>query len=121
MSVSDDFTTLREKVEQADRDIRAAVARDDDELRAAVDELQRRAGQRAAQLRARSSGAADRAEGRWNEVRNDWDRHVRRIRERVQAREAAHDVKVAERNADEAEADALDAVSFAEAAVEEAH
>jgi hypothetical protein len=121
MSVSDDFTILKEKVEEADRDIRDAVERDDAALRAMVDKVQKRAEDRAAQLGTTATEIADEAESRWNEVKSDWDRHIQRIRQQVEAKEAAHDVKVAERDADQAEADALDAVSFAEAAIEEAH
>jgi len=50
-------------------------------------------------------------------VRSDWDQHIKRIRERIDAKTAAHDAEVAERDAEWAEADALDAIDFASSAV----
>ena len=40
MSLPDDFTKLREKVDKADQSIRAAAAKDEAELKAMVDDAQ---------------------------------------------------------------------------------
>ena len=53
---------LKQKVEEADRSIKAAVAQEDAELKATVDEVRKNADQRAAELRAKSEEAADQAE-----------------------------------------------------------
>jgi hypothetical protein len=120
MAASDNFTKLKEQVENADRSIREAVARDDAELKAMVDKARQHAGDRATELREKSEEAADDIDRQWHQVQSDWDEHVKRIRERVDAKKEAHDVKVAERDAEWAEADAYDAVEFASAAIEEA-
>ena len=120
MPVSDNFTKLKDKVDSADRDIREAAARDTAELKAMVDQARRKADARAAELQAKAGETADQAERQWNEVQGDWDRHIKRIRGRIEAKKAAHDVDVAERDAEWAELDALDAIDFAYAAVEEA-
>jgi hypothetical protein len=120
MTASDDFTKLKEQVEEADRSIKAAVAKQDAELTAMVDEARKKADERAAQVSAKAGEAADEAEHQWNQVQSDWDKHVKRIRERVDARKAEMDAGLAEDDAQWAEADAYDAVTFAESANEEA-
>ena len=120
MAVSDDFTKLKEQVEEADRSIKEAVAKEDAELKAMVDEARKNADDRAAQLRAKTQEAAGEADRQWKEVQSNWDQHVKRLRERIDARKAEVDAGVAERDAQWAEADAYDAVAFAETAIEEA-
>ena len=120
MSVPDNFTRLKEQVETADGRIRAAAAKDQAELKAMVDEARVNADQRAAELRTKADEAGDQAERHWHEVRVDWDNHVRRIRERIDATKAADDADAAEFEAEWAAADAADAVEFAAAAAEEA-
>jgi hypothetical protein len=120
MAVSDDFTKLKEQVEEADRSIKAAVAKEDAELKTMVDDARKKADDRAAQLRAKTTEAADQAQHQWNQVQTDWDKHVKRIRERTDAKKAEIDAGMAEDDAQWAEADAYDAVAFAESANEEA-
>jgi hypothetical protein len=120
MAVSDDFAKLKEQVEEADRSIKAAVAKEDAELKTMVDDARKKADDRAAQLHATTTDAAHEAERQWNQVQTDWDKHVKRIRERVDARKAEIDAGMAEDDAKWAEADAYDAVAFAESANEEA-
>jgi hypothetical protein len=120
MSVSDDFTKLRAKADDADRSIRAAVAQDGADLTTTLQQARKDADERATALRLKSEEAAASTERQWHEVQSDWDEHVKRLRARVDAKKAAHDVKVAERDAESAELDALDAIDFAEAAIVEA-
>ena len=120
MSLPDDFTKLREKVDKADQSIRAAVAKDEAELEAMVDDARKKADERAAVLRAKLEEVADSDERQWHEVQSDWDEHVKRIRERMDAKKDAFDAKVAEHDAEWAKADAIDALDFASAAIEEA-
>jgi hypothetical protein len=120
MAISDNFTTLKEQVDRANRTITDSMAKDEDDLYATVDQARKDADEHAAQLRAKSQEATEDVERSWHEVGNDWDDHVKRLRQRVDAKKAAHDAKVAESDAEWAEADALDAISFASAAIEEA-
>jgi hypothetical protein len=120
MAASDDFTKLKEQVEEADRSIKAAVTQEDAELKAMVDEARKKADDRAAQLHTKTTEAADQAQHQWNQVQTDWDKHVKRIRARADAKKAEIDAGMAEDDAQWAEADAYDAVTFAESANEEA-
>jgi hypothetical protein len=120
MTASDSFTKLKEQVEKAERRVNEAGSQDKAELQAKVDEARKNADDLAAELLAKTRQASDQAEGHWQEVRSDWDQHIKRIRGRIDTKKAAHDADVAERDAEWAEADALDAIDFASSAVEEA-
>ena len=120
MQASDDFAKLKNQVETADRSIREAAARGTDDLKAMVEQARQSADNRAAELRSTSQTAADDAERHWQEVQSDWSKHVKRIRERIDAKKADLDANVAENDAEWAESDAIDAVQFAAAAIEEA-
>jgi hypothetical protein len=120
MEPSSTFSKLKDQVENADRSIREAVARDAAELKETVDEARERADKRAAELRAKGEAASDDVERQWHQVQSDWDDHVKRLRSRIDARKAEHEANRAELDAEVAEADAVDAVEFASAAIEEA-
>ena len=120
MTVSNPFTTLKEQCENADRSIKAAIAQDDAELRAMVDEARKDADDRTAQLGPKSTDVSGQGDREWSKVKSDWDQHIQRIREKVDAKKAAQDASVAEDDAEWAESDAVDAVGFASAAIEEA-
>lgn len=56
----------------------------------------------------------------WSDVQKSWDAHVAELRDRVDTKKAEHDVHVAQRRAEHAEADAAYAIDFAYGAVVEA-
>jgi DNA repair exonuclease SbcCD ATPase subunit len=113
MSASDRFTELKQRVEQADGEIKEAAAQDRAELSATAEQARKAADDRAAELRAKAQDTSDK-------VQSSWDQHVQRIRTRIQEKKTEHDIDSAKRHAEWAEADALDAVDFAEAAAVEA-
>jgi DNA repair exonuclease SbcCD ATPase subunit len=120
MQLSDEFAKLKAQVEDGDRTIRTAVAKDDAALKAMVDEARRNADAREDELRAKSTEVAEQAERHWNGVKSDWDQHIQRIRTHLDEKKSEVDATIAEGDAEMAEADAEDAVQFAQAAIEEA-
>ena len=120
MSASERFTELRQRVEKAESEIKEAAAQNRAELSATAEQARKAADDRAAELRAKAQDTSDKAEAHWNEVQGSWDQHVQRTRTRIQEKKTEHDIHSAKRNAEWAEADALDAVDFAEAAAVEA-
>ena len=56
----------------------------------------------------------------WDNTQRAWNDHVNHIRDDIDEKRAAHDLKMAQRVADGAEADADFAVDYAIAAIEEA-
>jgi hypothetical protein len=126
MSVTDNFAKLKEQVEEADRAVKAAAEQNQAEIQSKVDEARRDADQRAAELRTKTEnadreGESDReGKSQWREMQADLNRHIERVRERMDAKEAAVNADVADRDADWAEADAKDAIDFALSAIVEA-
>src|ERR1700722_1259374 len=119
MAASDRFTKLGEQLDQAQSNVEAGAAEDRAKLKARVDAARNSADDRAAQMRAKAQKTSEQADGQWHEIQSNWDAHIQRVRQRIEDRKAERDVKHAEREADRAEADALDAVDFAAAAIEE--
>jgi hypothetical protein len=121
MSAStDSFDRLSEKIEEAKRTIRAAASESEAELKAKVDEARKNADDHAAESSAESQGAADDAQAHWQQIRTDWDQHRQSVRQRIDEAKAADDLDAAEMRAEWAEADARDAVGFADNAIDEA-
>jgi hypothetical protein len=119
MPVSDDFAKLKGQVEEAERRIKEAAAEDHAEAETKVDEARQKADAHAAEQRDKAQEADDRDDG-WQQIRTDWDRHVQRTRERIDAKKARVDASVAERDAESTEADAYEAIDFAASAIVEA-
>jgi hypothetical protein len=119
MPVSDDFAKLTAQVEEAELRIKEAAAEGHAEAETKVDEARQKAEVHAAEQRDKAREADDRDDG-WQQIRSDWDRHVQRLRERIDAKKAGVDASVAESDAEWAEAAAYDAIDFAASAILEA-
>jgi hypothetical protein len=89
-------------------------------LSARADAARKAADERTGEMFAAAGNESAEAEAHWNDVQRSWHEHVARIRERVTKKKAEHDRALAARDADRAEADAIDAIRFAAAAIEEA-
>ena len=74
-----------------------------EQLRAAV----RLCGGELRRAHAKSEEVADSAEHQWHEVQSDWDAHIKRIRERIDAKQDKVDAAFAENDAKWAEGDAI--------------
>jgi hypothetical protein len=118
MPVTEEFAKLKGQVEEADRTIKEAAAEDHAEAETKVDEARQKADAHAAEQRDKPQ-EADRDDG-WQQIRSDWDRHVQRTRERIDAKKASVEASDAEHDAEWAEADAYDAIDFAASAILEA-
>ena len=88
MPASTEFTKLKEQVEGADQRIRASVSQGTDELKAMVDEARSKADARADEISTKAHEAGDTAEAHWGQVQSDWDRHIKQIRKRIDAKKA---------------------------------
>jgi Tfp pilus assembly protein PilX len=119
MPVSDEFAKLKGQVEEAERTIREAAAEDHAKAETKIDEARQKADAHAAEQRDKPQEADDRDDG-WQKIRSDWDRHVQRTRERIDAKKASVEASDAEHDAEWAEADAYDAIDFAASAILEA-
>jgi hypothetical protein len=120
MASSDDLTKLAQRAKVAEDRVAAAKsqARSDVEREAA--RVRDAAQKKADQLQTQTATAAAGASQRWSDVQRTWSGHVARIREDVEGKKAEMDAKKVRHRADAAEDDAVVAVAYAEAALEEA-
>jgi phytoene dehydrogenase-like protein len=120
MPVSDKFDELKQRIEQADQEIKAAAAQDEAELNAAVKKARKSADDRAAELRERSTETSDKTKRQWLEAQSDWEKHIKHIRARMDEKKTELDAVMAADDAHDAEEDAMDAIDYAKSAVAEA-
>jgi hypothetical protein len=120
MSVLESFGELKDQVVKADRDIIAVAEKDEPAIQTKVDDARREADQHAVELKATTQRAGTDPQSHWQEIQADWDRHIERMRGRLDSAKAGYDLSVAETKAESAEADALNAIAFAASAVIEA-
>jgi hypothetical protein len=114
-----DFAKLKGQVEEAQSTIIEAAEQDEADVEAKVGEARHTADARAAEVHDKPQ-QADGAESHWQQVRSDWDAHVKRTREHLDAKKASIEADDAEADAEWAEADAEDAIGFAASTIDEA-
>jgi hypothetical protein len=120
MPVSDKFDELKERIEQADREIKEAAAQDEAELNAALKKARKSADDRAAELREKSTETSDNSKRQWLEAQSNWEKHIKHLRARMDEKKTEVDAARAADDAYDAEQDAMDAIDYAKSAVAEA-
>jgi hypothetical protein len=104
----------------AEQNVKDTTAKGRADLEAKVTEARKSADEHADRLSAKATEVSDVGQHRWNDVQRSWKDHVAQFHERIEEKKAERDVNRAERRAERAEEDALDAVDFAAAVLEEA-
>jgi hypothetical protein len=127
MSVSDQLTKLSDELKKLaarvqEAQTRAPAARDKAkaDLEQDVDSARASANARSDELRATAEKKKGSISAWWTDVQKSWDQHVAEARGHVEAKKEQHDVRVAQRRAENAEADAEFAIEYAYSAVVEA-
>jgi hypothetical protein len=127
MAVSDQLTKLANELTKLsaraqEAENRAAGARDKarTDLEHDIGEARASAQAQADKLRATAEERRGSISAWWTDVQKSWDAHVAELRDRVETKKEEHDVHVAQRRAEHAEADAEFAIDFAYGAVVEA-
>jgi uncharacterized membrane-anchored protein YhcB (DUF1043 family) len=120
MTASDMLYDLAERAKVAEDRVSQAKTRSRDQLQAEVDNARETADAHAAQLQESASGAGEKMSQWWAEVQQNWQSHVAKVSSDIEGRKQEHDASRAARKADHAEDDAVAAVDFALAALEEA-
>jgi len=120
MAASDDLRELAQRAKVAQDRVAAAKSQARSDVEREATRVRDAAQQKANQLQTQNAKAAAGAPQKWSDVQRSWSEHVARIREDVEGKKAEMDAKKSLHRADSAEDDAVDAVAFAEAALEEA-
>jgi hypothetical protein len=120
MALSDQLTKLAARAKEAEDHAAAAQTKARAELEKDVKTARDSAKAQADRL----SKAADAGKGKlsawWESLQRSWNEHVAEIRQNIDEKRGAHDLDVAQRQADSAEEDAAFAIDYAYGAIEEA-
>lgn len=120
MTLSDDLSKLAARAKAAENRFAAAQqdahAKLQQDVQSARDALQKGTDQ----LREAAEANQGKVAAWWSGVQNSWDDEIASIRRDVESKKAEHDLKAAQRRANDAEEDAKFAIAYAYWAVEEA-
>ncbi|MBC7273011.1 MAG: hypothetical protein H5T76_30610 [Streptomyces sp.] len=100
--------------------MQSAIAKDQEDLAAAIEQVERETKERAEQLRREGVEQKAAAAASLEEAGNKWQEHVAKVKSQLQERKGELDVKRAELKADDAEGYASFAIDFAGSAILEA-
>jgi len=127
MAVSDQLTNLADELTRVaaraqEAETRATSSRDKAkaDLEHEVESARASAQAGADELRATAEEGKGSISAWWTDVQKSWDEHMAEVRGHLEAKKEQHDVRVAQRHAENAEADAAFAIDFAYSAVVEA-
>jgi hypothetical protein len=120
MPLSDDLHKLADRAEEAENHAAAAKDKATAEIQQDRDNSREVARQQAEQLREAADSGQGKISAWWNDVQRDWNRHVAKVQESIESKKAEIDLDMAQKEADNAEADAAFAIDFAYSAIGEA-
>jgi hypothetical protein len=120
MAASDDLMALANRAKVAEDRVAAARTKARSDLEQETAKVGDAAKQRADKLQAQTAKAAAGASEWWSDVQRTWAGHISHVRSDIEGKKADIDTKMVQRRAEGAEDDAVAAVAFAEAALEEA-
>ena len=118
--LSDELTKLAARANEAEARAKAAHDETKADLEQDIDSARASAQAQADKLRATTEESKGNISAWWTGVQRSWDERAAQVREHVDSKKAEHDVRTAQRRADNAEADATFAIDFAYATVVEA-
>jgi len=120
MALSDQLTRLAARAKQLEEHGATATTQAKSDLTQSVDNARASAQAQAESLRKSADAVEGKVSEWWTGVGKSWNEHVAAVRKNVDDKKAEHDLKVARRTADQADADASFAIDYAYAVIEEA-
>jgi hypothetical protein len=120
MALSDQLSQLSARAKELEDHATAAKSKAKADLQQEVESAREAAQAQGDVLRQSAEAHKNNISAWWDSVGRSWNDHLAAVRKDVDDKRAAHDVKTAQKRADNAEDDAAFAVDYAYAAVEEA-
>jgi hypothetical protein len=120
MALSDQLSRLAARTKELEDRAAAANAKAKTDLEQDVKEAGESAQAQADALAQAVDSDANRVSIWWGNLQRSWSDHMAVVRQDIDDRRVAHDLRTAKRNADQAESDAAFAIDYAYGAVEEA-
>ena len=120
MALSDQLTKLAARAKEAEDHAAGVRGKARADAEADLEQSRAAAQAQADELREAADTRTGKISDWWNEVQRTWNAHVVKVQENIESKKADMDTAKAQRNADNAEDDALFAIDFAYAAIGEA-
>jgi hypothetical protein len=114
------FDQLSDTARAAADELKAAGQTTKDQLEAEVASARNTAALAAQRLKDAATDATNLASSQWDDIRSRWQTHVNQMRADVDAKIEKFDTHLVTKRAGQAQSYALDAIDFAQAAIEEA-
>ena len=110
MTVSEKVDALQKRVADLKSSFEAARTETNEQVRDRITKAKADAARAQDEANAKAAAAADKAQSRWAAIRADVSAKVSQMQEDIDRKRDEHDVKAAQRDADNAEDNALDAL-----------
>jgi Holliday junction resolvase RusA-like endonuclease len=120
MTVSEKVDALQKRAADLKGSFEAARTETNEQVRARISKAKADAARAQDEVNAKAAQAADTAQSRWAAMKADVSAKVSQMQEDIDRKRDERDVKAAQRDADNTEDDALDALDFAAWAVDQA-
>jgi hypothetical protein len=120
MAVSDELAKLAIRAKQAEEHAAEAQVKEKADLQQEVETARASAQTQAKKLREKTDTEHGRVSASWHDAQQAWNRHIASAHEKLATKKAGIDATRAKRSADDAETEALLAIEWAFAAVDEA-
>ena len=120
MALSDQLSALAARAKEAEDHAATAKQKAKDDLRHDVEAAHASAVAQGAKLRKKAEDTRDAAAAGWDKVQRSWNENLAAVRTDLDSRKEVHDLKSAQRAADRAEDNAVWAIGYALAAVDQA-
>jgi len=120
MALSDQLADLSARAKKLEDNAAAAKTKAKSDLQQEVKNARTSAQDQADKLRKSADAGKGRISDWWDGVQNEWNKHLKAVQKNFDDKKAAHDLKSAQKAADQADDDASFAISYAYAAIDEA-
>ena len=120
MAVSEQLARLSARAKELEERAAAAKTKAKNDLEQDVNDARQSAQAQSDALHKSASASKGQISAWWDSVQRSWNEHLAAVRKNIDNRKAAHDLKSAQRAADQADVDASFAIDYAYAAIEEA-
>ena len=120
MGASQKLAKLSERAKEAEDHASAARNQAKADVEKSADEARARAEAHAEELQRSATATGAHISASWNDMQKSWGNHMAQVRQSIDDKKDLRDARRAEARADDAEADALFAIDYAYATVEEA-
>src|SRR5689334_3341206 len=120
MEFSERLDALQQRVAAAKGDVQAAATESREQIGKRIDQAQGDLDRAVKNAQQQAGQAVDRTRTQWAQIRADAAAKIKNVKAKIAKRTRQMDAKLAARDADWADSDAADAISFAEWAVDNA-